>query len=466
MLHVPIPASKKGAAPAPQPAGLSARPARRSSAENLPLAGDPDDVEFATEMARPRDILAAAAAAPADPSPTGPIPLGDEEEDEATAISTLPGRNSGPLAPPVPSRALPRVPTGESTVQERPSRAAAMTPARPLAARKSPLSSPSVASLDRRRGPPVHLDEQDEQDDEASQSVSLTPATVNNRTPVRAAYLSREDDSQVEDSRGDTHSEVSDLLELSTQPQRAPRMDPDDDESTAGYGGHTQTETQSRPEHRRSRTGVLLVAVVTLVLVIAAAAAWLFLLDPARPGGSEAPVGEASAVEETPPAATADNPPPTEPPSATGETPPSEPTSGTAGATASPGQEQGSVAPTPTPPTPTPPTSTPPTPGAEPPSATGVATQGSDTGTPSPTPVKPPSEVSVLFKAPARTTLRVVGGPSVKPNDSLRLAPGTVRIEYRCPGSRSPKLRKTFQVPENPKDPVVFRVECTPRRRR
>jgi len=471
MLHVPIPASKKGATPAPQPAGLSARPARRNSAENLPLAGDPDDVEFATEMARPRDMLAAAA--PADPSPTGPIPLGDEEEDEATAISTLPGRNSGPLAPPVPSRALPRLPTGESTVQERPSRAAAMTPARPLAARKSPLSSPSVASLDRRRGPPVHLDEQDEQDDEASQSVSLTPATVNNRAPVRAAYLSREDDSQVEDSRGDTQSEVSDLLELSTQPQRVARMDPDDDESTAGYGGHTQTqtETQSRPERRRSRTGVLLVAVVTLVLVIAAAAAWLFLLDPARPGASEAPVGEAAAVEETPPAATADNPPPTEPPAATGETPPSEPASATATGTASPGQEQGSAAPTSTPPT-----ATAPTPGteqgsavapvvAEPPSATGVATQGPDTGTPSPTSVKP-SEVSVLFKAPARTSLKVVGGRSVKPNDSLMLAPGTVRIEYRCPGSRSPKLRKSFQVPENPKEPVVFRVECAPRRRR
>ncbi|WP_309893901.1 protein kinase domain-containing protein [Archangium sp.] len=471
MLHVPIPAAKKGAAPAapaPQPAGLSARPVRRTSAENLPLAGDPDDVEFATEMARPRDMLAAA---PADPSPTGPVPLGDEEEDEATAISTLPGRNSGPLAPPVPSRALPRLPTGESTVQERPSRAAAMTPARPLAARKSPLSSPSVASLDRRRGPPV---DQDEQDDEASQSVSLTPATVNNRAPVRAAYLSREDDSQVEDSRGDTHSEVSDLLELSTQPQRVARMDPDDDESTAGYGGHTQTqtETQSRPERRRSRTGVLLVAVVTLVLVIAAAAAWLFLLNPARPGGPEAPVGEAPAVEETPPAATAENPPPTEPPAATGETPPSQPASGTASATASPGQEQGSAAPTSTPPT-----GTPPTPGAEqggavapvvaePPSATGVATQGSDTGTQSPTPVKPPSEVPVLFKAPARTSLRVVGGQSVKPNDSLRLAPGVVRIEYRCPGSRSPKLRKSFQVPENPKDPVVFRVECAPRRRR
>ncbi len=471
MLHVPIPASKKGAAPAPQPAGLSARPARRNSAENLPLAGDPDDVESATEMARPRDILAAAAAAPADPSPTGPIPLGDEEEDEATAISTLPGRNAGPLAPPVPSRALPRLPNPDSTVEERPSRAVASSLPRAAPARKSPLSSPSVASLDRRRGPPV---EPDEPDDEASQSVSLTPATVNSRVPVRASFLSREDDSQVEDSRGDTQSEVSDLLELSTQPQRASRMDPDDDESTAGYGGHTQTqtETQSRPERRRSRMGVLLVAVVTLMLVIAAAAAWLFLLDPARPGASEAPVGEASAVEETPPAATADNPPPTEPPAATGETPPSEPASATASATASPGQEQGSA-----PPTSTPPTATAPTPGAEqgsgaapvvakPPSATGVATQGSDTGTQSPTPVKPPSEVSVLFKAPARTSLRVVGGQSVKPNDSLRLAPGMVRIEYRCPGSRSPKLRKTFQVPENPKDPVVFRVECAPRRRR
>ncbi|HEX8820098.1 MAG TPA: serine/threonine-protein kinase, partial [Archangium sp.] len=206
MLHVPIPASRKGAASAPvpappaappQPPGLTARPARRSSAESLASVGDSDDAEFATEMARPQDMIAAA-------SPS--VLLGDEdEEEEATAIRTMPGRPSGlaaQAAPPVPARAVPpRPPTGESTVQERPARAGA-TPPRPTPARK-PGSSPSVAALDRRRGPPVDMDEPDERDDldppdedledEASQSVSVTPATVNSRVPMRAAPLAREE---------------------------------------------------------------------------------------------------------------------------------------------------------------------------------------------------------------------------------------------------------------------------------
>jgi serine/threonine-protein kinase len=488
MLHVPISASRKGgAAAAPQPAGLTARPARRSSAESLPSVGD-DDVEFRTEMARPQDILGATPL-PIDPSSTGPIQLGaDEDEEEPTAIRTQPGRPSGlgtPLAPPVPTRSLPRLPTGESTVQERPARAAAVTPPRPMPVRKPPVSSPSVAALDRRRGPPVDMDDQDEVDDESSQSVSVTPATVNSRLlPGRAAPMSRDDDSQVEDSQVedshvDTHSDVSDLLDPTTQPLRAQR-DPEDDESTAGYGGHTQTQTEAEsPPRRRSRLGLVLFTGVMLLLVTGAAAAWLFLFDPSRPGGPEAPVGEAPAAQEPAPGATAENTPSAESPGTTGETPPAEPTPEPGSATASPTPvaEQGSASPTPTPTTPTPPTpgteqgSAAVPPGTEPLSAGAVAkggAKGPDIDLTAPTltpPPKPPAAVSVQFKAPARTVLKVQG-KGVKPNDSLKLAPGTVRIDYRCPGNRAPKGRKDFTVPENPTEPVVFKLDCRQKSRR
>jgi serine/threonine-protein kinase len=475
LLHVPISASLEGADTAPQPAGLTARPARRSMAENLPsVADDSDDVEFRTEMARPQDILGATPL-PIDPASTGPIPLGaEEDEEEPTAIRTLPGgggQPSAPLAPPVPTRALPRVPNPDSTVEDRPARAAAATSPRPVPARKPPLSSPSVASLDRRRGPPV---DQDEVDDESSQSVSVTPATVNSRLmPGRAAPRFREEDSQAEDSQAedshvDTHSDVSDLLDPSTQPLRAQR-DPDDDESTAGYGGHTQTQTEAEaPPRRRSRLGLVLFTVVMLLLVTGAGAAWLFLFDPSRPGGPEAPVGEAPAAQESPPGATAENAPSAEPPATTGEASPAQPT-----------PEPGSAAASPTP---TPTTPTPPTPGTEQggtaapvgtePLSAGAVAQGgnkqpgSDLEAPTPTsPPKQPAVVSVQFKAPARTVLKVQG-KGVKPNDSLKLAPGTVRIDYRCPGSRAPKGRKEFTVPENPTEPVVFKLDCRPRSRR
>jgi serine/threonine-protein kinase len=479
MLHVPIPASRKGAASAPvpappaappQPPGLTARPARRSSAESLASVGDSDDAEFATEMARPQDMIAAA-------SPS--VLLGDEdEEEEATAIRTMPGRPSGlaaQAAPPVPARAVPpRPPTGESTVQERPARAGA-TPPRPTPARK-PGSSPSVAALDRRRGPPVDMDEPDERDDldppdedledEASQSVSVTPATVNSRVPMRAAPLAREEHEE-EDSHVDTNSDVSDLLEPdSTEPISAVR-DPEDDESTAGYGHtHTHTETQEPPPTRRSPVKLLLFTVVTLLLVIGAGAAWLFLLEPA-PKPVEAPVAAAPSAQEVAPQ-----------PAPTGDPRPADPSSGTANATptAEPGKETAAVPPVPeqgsaATPAPTANGTTPPgaAPLAEPPPAGEVAAQGGqgpDKDPPTPTSdPKPPTQVSVQFKAPARTVLKV-GGRGVKPNDSLKLAPGTVRIDYRCPGYRAPKGRKEFTVPENPTDPVVFKLDCRQKSRR
>ncbi|WP_414641411.1 serine/threonine-protein kinase [Archangium sp.] len=483
MLHVPIPAARKGAAAAPQAAtpapasggGLASRPARRSSAENLPLAGDPEDAEFATEMARPTDILARS-------SPS--VIVGDEEEDEPTAIRTLPGRPSGPGVPAVPGRAAPRSATGESTVQDRAARASAPTPPRPFPARK-PASSPSVAALDRRRAPPpVDLGEEEE---EASQSVSLTPATVNSRPSMRGVSAFRDEDSVMEeDSHVDTHSDVADLLEPDpTQPTSSMRRrDADDDESTAGYG-NTYTETNAPPPAPARRPSVLLVALVTLLLVGAAGAAWLFVLEPmlkpAQPATSEASLDAAPPGQEPPAEPTAGDPAAAEPPDTTGVAPPAAtaPDTGSPAPAAAPGTATADTG-TPPPPSPqgTAATDTPPsaeatgqgsgTPAA-PPAAGMVAEQTgkapeSKSVTPPPAPT-PPTKVSVRFKAPARTTLKVAGR-TVKPNASLSLLPGTIRVDYRCPGYRAPKGFKEFEIPTNPSDPVVFRVDCRQKSRR
>ena len=77
----------------------------------------------------------------------------------------------------------------------------------------------------------------------------------------------------------------------------------------------------------------------------------------------------------------------------------------------------------------------------------------------------PPAEVEVRFKAPARTVLKV-GGRTVKPNDTLSLAPGIVRIDYRCPGRRAPKGRTEFEVPGSSTEPVVYTLDCRQKSRR
>ncbi len=477
MLHVPIPATRKGAAPptpqpaapAPPSAGLSSRPSRRSSAENLPLAGDSEDAEMATEMARPRDMLARAAP---------PVSMGDEEGDEPTAIRTLPGRPSGIGLPGAPGRAAPRTATGESTVQERVARAPAGTPPRPMPTRK-PVSTSSMAALDRRRAPPVDVGE----DEEASQSVSLTPATVNNRPPMRAAPAFRDEDSDIgedsvsdEDSHVDTHSEVSDLLE----PDPTSAMhDADDDESTAGYG-NTYTETDSPPPARSRRPSLVVVALVTLLLVAAAGAAWLFVLEPmlmpSRPASPEAPLDAAPPGQESPVEPVAGDPVGADPTDSTGVAP-------TAAAS-----DAGSEAPSADSGTETAMAGTPGLVG-ETGQDGGIAETGQDGGTldasvvasgsvagqtgkdpepasvtPPPDPT-PPAKVSVLFKAPAKTSLKV-GGRTVKPNGTLSLQPGTIRVNYRCPGSRAPKGFKEFEVPKKPSDPVVFKLDCRQKSRR
>jgi serine/threonine-protein kinase len=327
-----------------------------------------------------------------------------------------------------------------------------------------------MAALDRRRVPPPVVEEEDE---EASQSVSLTPATVNNRPSLRTASAFRDEDSVIgEDSHVDTHSDVADLLERDPTHPTSAMHDADDDESTAGYD-NTYTETNTPPTARSRRPSVLLVAIVALLLVIAAGAAWLFVLEPmlkpARPTPVEASLDAAPSGQEPHAAPAAGDPAAVEPTGATGVAPPAASDTGSAAPSADTG--------TPTTASPQGTGATDAAPPAEgtgqgsgaPAVAAGTAAEQAGTdpepksATPPPAPT-PPAKVSVQFKAPTGTTMKV-GGRSVKPNASLSLLPGTIRVDYRCRGSRA-KGSKEFEVPTDPSDPIVFRLDCRQKSRR
>ncbi|QRO02545.1 protein kinase [Archangium violaceum] len=424
VLHVPI--AKNVPVAAPQAAGggggLTSRPTRRSSAENLPSAGSAEAPEPPTEMARPRDMLVARA------------PLGDEDDEEPTAIRTVPGRAQPSSVAPVAERPQPRAPTGESTLQDRPARSSGSTPIRRPTPVRKPVTSGPVAALDRRRPPPPV-------DDEGSESVSVTPATTNERQPVRAAALFRDD----EDSQVDSTSEMSATADLVR-----PKRDADDDESTTGYG-NTYTETKPASSPGARRPNLLLFVVLALLLVAAAVAAWLFLLAPApKPGLRKPPElmeGRAPARPESGTGTAPATPSPT-PESGTGTaaaTPPG--ATGTdieAGATTVSTVRETAGAP----------------PEGELPKVQALAAGGAapeqETQAQTPPPPEPPAEVRVEFKVLARTALKL-DGRSVKPG-VFNLTPGSHTVEYRCPGVRTFKSRE-LDVPANATRPVVFRVD-------
>ena len=125
VLHVPIPAGRKDSS------GLSSRPARRQSAQNLMSAVNPEGREPATEMARvPKKR----------PAPPPVEPEEEEEDNEPTAMRTMPGR------------LMPRTVSGESTMQDRPVRTPA-SQARRAAVPPRKSSMPSLASVDKTPGP-------------------------------------------------------------------------------------------------------------------------------------------------------------------------------------------------------------------------------------------------------------------------------------------------------------------------
>ncbi|MFL5355192.1 protein kinase domain-containing protein [Archangium sp.] len=465
-LHVPI--SKNAAAS--QPARLAALPQRRSSAQNLPSAVDPDEADPATEMARPADLLAAA--------------LGEDDEDEPTAIRTAPmGRPPEPSGPP--GRAAPRTVSGESTVQDRAARAPAASARRPTPMGRKPATSGPVAAVDRRRPPPV------EEDDESQQSISVTASTVNDRTPVRSPSGFRD-----EDSVGDTHSEVSDTEDLLRGGGRASAEDADDDESTVGYEAPAPRTKRSEPKPPARSGGsrglrMVMVALVTLVVMIGAGAAWLFLLAP-PPERAPRPVPAATGTRETPPPAGQDSA--TEPPASatgtgtgtgTGATAPTTGTgtaSGTGSATAEPGTASAAADPgatgtapstgTATAPTGSDSTVTPPdtqaagTSGA--PSAGTVAGQAGSGDTPvDPPPAASTPKVRVQFNTPSGMSLKV-DGSKVKSSGLQVSAPTTLRVSVRC-SNKGPWNLKEVSIPENARNSFVVKMsrrDCPQKTRR
>lgn len=437
MLHVPIP--KPGArkdSSTQQPAGLAARPTRRPTGQNLTSAVEPDEAEPATEMARPRDMLAAAA-------------LGDEEDDEPTALRTAPGR-----APPPP----PRTVTGESTLQDRPARTPAASARRPTPVRK-PTISGSVAALDRRRAPPV--------DDEDEGSHSVTSSTVNER-----GHVFEDEDSQPDDSLAD---ELSQTHDLPGPGARHAAEEQEDDESTAGYDHSFVTQPESSraaPPGKSRGLRLVVAALVTLLLVSGGGIAWLFLMGP-QPQPEPAPRMPVTSTRDEPAAESEGEPAGTGTASATAGSSATETGTGTGTGSASATPESGTgpaaVAPGAAK-TDTGAGSTTPTAeqGGEPPSSPLVVAGG----TPAEKPVEtlapaPPAEVRVQFKAPARTVMKVASR-TVRPNGILPLPPGPIEVSYQCAG-RGRWRTKEFQVPGESERPVVFSLskrDCSAQRTR
>nr|WP_281256677.1 serine/threonine protein kinase [Melittangium boletus] len=413
-LHVPIPGGRKDLAALMPPPGLAARPKRRSSsAPEVPLMGDSTEEEMATEMSRPRDMLAAVNAA-----------LGEEESEEPTAVGTLPGRAPPPASPPArqPSRPPPPVPfdddeeSDEATAQERFGRG---TPGGRRPAPPPPRRSPeSLSGMERRRGPPV-IEEEEGDLSSASHSVS----TVNDRSPARAPASSRFEDSGTMSLPGSARAASS------------AEEDDEDDESTSTYAnqltGVGKAPVAPRPP---SRLRLVLVAFAALIIVLGLGAAWIYFTTPAPEPSAKGWPRREKAASHPPSTAPTTGSPSTE----VGVAPTPGPTGVTAGSATTP---------------------TPPVTGGTP-NATDLPEKTSPTSPPT-----PPEKVKVQFKAPKGSSLKV-GGEEVKPNKYLSLDPGTVQVRFRCPGYRGQKGTRDFLVPENPSEQVIFTLTCRANGRR
>ncbi|OJH39573.1 hypothetical protein BON30_18945 [Cystobacter ferrugineus] len=440
-LHVPISGGRKdvsGLPPVapvlPPPPGLVARPSLRTNVHGLPPPVEPEDEELRTEMARPQEMLAAAA-------------LGAEEA-EPTAVGPQPGARAEQTSPL--GRALRRLDEkteeedDESTTHDRLGRLAAGRRAA-LVQRKS---APSLASLDRRRGPPVQDgEEEDAGEEESSVASSLSVATLNERGPSRALASAR-----YAESTSESTSEVSGTHSLPLR-RVDPEDDLDDDMSTTAGGdlGPYTRPLPAAPAGRRRQVLLAVLLVAVLGVGVAVAAWWLTSTMTASP-----PV-TSNEAETPPPETPAD--PSTAPESGTG--------TGSAVAGAPGGEQAGTPTPSP----------------SEQPKGAGHS-EGSQAGTgslaaPGSSPKamegekdlqSPTSAVSVRvqFKAPARTQLWV-GTASVKPNGFLSVLPGTLQVEFRCPNQSGVPKIKNFEVPAEPTRPVVFKLDkqdCAPRGRR
>lgn len=378
VLHIPPAPASRHEATIPMPSGLTSRPARKPTLDGTP-------------------------AAPADPDPEPPTQM--------TRMSSIvrPERSPPRFTPP------PEDEEGESTVQERgirrqrPSQSTPLPVARPSVTQE-PLnrSRRSVSTAPVRRPPLPRVD-----DDEPSQSVSLTPATVSER-PARLMPLGRRAEESVADtiSRTDTMQQEHDL---------------EDEESTIGY----DSLPEAAPPPRRRMGGMVAAVSLALLSLVGAGLFW-FMGAGAREAAAPSLPG-ASQVAPTPVR-------PVAAPSQPGAVPPVD-----TGAEA-----RNDMAP----------------------AANAVAAavrkpgEGAEAQPSEPPPEPTPALVQVRFDAPKGTVLELPGRRKVKPNALFELAEGSYRVVYRCPGRRSPRRWETYTVKAEGEAPVSLKVNCRIRSQR
>ncbi|MFP2964332.1 serine/threonine protein kinase, partial [Myxococcus sp. 1LA] len=278
-------------------------------------------------------------------------------------------------------------------------------------------------------------------DVEVSQSVSLTPATVNQRPPPRSSlargFRSEEDDEE------SLHTDLNVSSLEYTDPRPTLRDDPDDDESTMGYGGGDSGEytadTRATPP-RRKRPVALLLACFVGLLALGVGVLWFIGAAQSAPAKRPQDLSE-GALE---PQGTV--------------APDVRPVPG-----AVPAQKL---------------TNAPPTaqdvarPDAPEPEAPDAPVKTPEAGAPSPeahSETSPaanaePSRVSVRFDAPARTVLRREGGERLPINTLVSLPVGPIRVSYQCPGRRKPKGTKPYLIEPASEGPLVLQIPCKKRR--
>ncbi|WP_164017329.1 serine/threonine-protein kinase [Pyxidicoccus trucidator] len=470
------PASEPPVSAAQLTPGLTARPTpRRTSAEALAVPAYSDEPEPATQMARPRDL------------PTGVRDEDDEvDSDVSTAINTTPTgmqmaalvaaeletddaehtvpqrsrlrdeRPRPPSAPPVPQAPVrrsgphsePPPPPRPSNISEPPRSRRVSPPPAPASVppRRTPRpdeeASQSVSvtpPAPPRRPPPV------DEDEEASRSVSITPATVNQRAVSRpllpASRLAAPDE---EDDYFPTDSGMSTVEH--TDPTPTLRPDPDDDESTAGYDGYLSdtdgeayANTHASLPRRRFPVALLVASGGALLLTLGAGVVWAL-----RTPASAAPRDLSATVLNEPPKPAPETPRPAGSPPAVDTPVPVAPEAAVVALAPDAGSEPVEPA------VPAGPEA--PEEGATP------EPEVADAGTPEPV------LVEVRFEAPARTLLWQEGGEKLPINRVISLPPGRVRVRYDCPGRRTPKGTKTYPVEPASEGPLVFQLPCKGRR--
>jgi serine/threonine-protein kinase len=402
VLHIPPAPAGRVEATQPLPSGLTARPTRRPSVEAMPKApyDEPDPATLMTRASRPE--RSSPRAAPLPPPPEE----GESTVQERKTRPPPPGARP-PVPLPVPAPPPPRP-------------SASLEPMPSSRGRKSVIT-PSVA---RRPPPPV--------EDEASESISLTPPTAHARP--RMMPTGRRD----EEAGSDTIS----------QTDQAPRHlpDPDDDESTAGY----DSSPDAPP---RRRTGLLVaVAVFVVLAAVGGAAFWVLHGTTPRPAVRVVEVPQDRPV--APPVdAKPATPPATQvaPAEAAPEAPGSTPTP-PEGAEARPGPDAAlAQAEAKKDEAPADPTAKPDAPA----DATPVEEEAVKQAPPA-----PPAMVKVRFTAPRGTALSL-GKRSLKPNTVLELPEGTHDVSFKCPrGYRPSRGTTTYTVEAGGTSPQGLKVEC------